>query len=217
MMSTYRLPATTVEEQKRAVEKAARLLRHGALVVIPTDTVYGVAASLDWPDAVERIFEAKGRPAQRSLPILADSADAAWRTVRDVSPGARALGDRFWPGGITLVLDAGRPLPPGVAAADGSVGVRVPAHPVALAILQACGGTLAVTSANRSGEPSAKTAQAALDALGDWVGAVIDAGPAPVGRDSTVVDARGDEPRLLRPGAVAWEDVLSVWGAASKH
>ena len=216
-MTTHRLPASTTEERTFAVEKAVRLLRHGALVIIPTDTVYGVAASLEWPDAVERIFEAKGRPAKRTLPILAGSPAAAWKALRDVSRGARALGDRFWPGGLTLVLNAGRPLPPGVAAADGSVGVRVPAHPVALAILESCGGTLAVTSANRSGEPSAKTAQAAIDALSDWVGAVIDAGPAPVGRDSTVVDARGPEPLQLRPGAVPWHDVLAVWGEASKH
>lgn len=216
-MSTLTLTTTTDEDIKKAVDKASRLLRHGALVVIPTDTVYGIAASLEWPDAIERIFEAKGRPQQRTLPILAASPDAAWKVVGDVSASARALGERFWPGGLTLVLDAGRPLPTGVGAPDGSVGVRVPAHPVALAILHACGGTLAVTSANRSGEPSAMTAESAFEALGNWVGAVIDAGPAPVGRDSTVVDARGREPRLVRLGAISWDRVISAWTKPSGH
>ncbi len=209
------LPTTEGLTLATSVSVAESLLRSGHLVIMPTDTVYGVAAMLTEPVGIERIFTAKGRPANRNLPILIDSPERAWSIAANPSDQARRLGERFWPGALTLVLEPGVSLPDGVAASDGSIGLRVPAHPAALALLLACGGALAVTSANKSGSPSPRNPHEAAGALATDVAAVLAAGPTPVGLDSTVVDARGPEPKVLRQGAIAWDAILEVWASGS--
>jgi len=190
--------------------EAIRVLRAGGIVAIPTDTVYGLAVALDAPDGVERLFEAKGRPAERAIAVLcADAGQAA--ELAALTPAARALGAAFWPGGLTLVVAQrpDRPLPDALTGGRPTIGVRVPDHAAPRAIAAAL-GPLPTTSANPSGAPEARDAAAIEAAFGDRIDLVLDGGPAPGGRPSTVVDLSGPEPRVLREGAIALEEVESV-------
>lgn len=178
-------------------------MRAGELVGLPTETVYGLAADARNAGAVRQVFAVKGRPADNPLIVhLADPAGLA-AVARVVTPLAQVLARRWWPGPLTLVLDASPDLPPVTTGGLSTVAVRVPDHPVALAVLRASGLALAAPSANRSGRPSPTTAEHVLADLGGEVALVLDAGPSPVGIESTVVDARGDRPVVLRPGAVS--------------
>lgn len=187
--------------------RAADLLRAGGLAAIPTDTLYGLAADAFRSDAVARVFAVKGRAADRALPLVAASAEQV-RQYFGVLPaiGAR-LADRFWPGPLTLVLPAPDGLPPDVTGGLDTVGVRVPAHAVTTALCGACGVPLTATSANRSGEPPTDDPDSVARALGDTIDVLVDAGRTPGGAASTIVDVTGAEPRLLRAGPIAWEEV----------
>ena len=184
------------------VAAAVAALTRGALVGVPTDTVYGIAADPFCEQAVAALFAAKGRPSVKPIPILAaDAAQAARIGVLD-GPAAD-LAARHWPGPLTLVVPRADGLPPWIGdPAAGTVGVRVPDHPVALALL-AGAGPLAVTSANRSGDPGVAGHTAARAALGGVV-AVYLVGRGAGGEASTVLDLTGPAPRLLRPGPVPW-------------
>ena len=196
------------------IETAARLLAEGELVALPTETVYGLAADARQDHAVARIFEAKGRP--RFNPLIIHVADlaSAGRYAR-LTPEAERLARAFWPGPLTLVLpllpDAG--LSPLVTAGNDSVAVRVPAHPVAQALLRRFGGPLAAPSANPSGRVSPTRAAHVLDGLDGRIEAVIDGGEAAVGVESTIVGLLG-APLLLRPGGLALEDLEAALGRA---
>ena len=182
--------------------EAIALLRAGEIVAIPTDTVYGIAADLALPDAIERLFAAKGRPAEKAVALLLADADQAG-LLGIVGPAARTLAERFWPGGLTLVLPR-RPdvrLPDVLAAGAPTVGVRVPDHPVPRALAAAL-GPLPTTSANRSGEPDAQDAAEIAARLGDAIALVIDGGPIRGGPASTVVDCTARLPVVLRAGAI---------------
>ena len=178
-----------------AVRDAVAVLERGELAVIPTDTVYGVAAHPGRPGAEERIYRAKGRDPSKPVPLLAASVEdvAAYGAV--LGPLERALAERFWPGALTMVLH--------VLPGPDPEGFRVPSLPLTRAILREAGGLLRVTSANRSGDPPALTAAGAAEALGDAVRLVVDAGPAPGGTPSTVVRVCDDEIEILREGAIA--------------
>jgi len=189
---------------------AAAALRAGALVAFPTETVYGLGANALDPDAVARIFHAKGRPADNPVIVHAPDAATAWRVTTGPTPLAERLAARFWPGPLTLVLDAAPEMPRAATAGLDSVAVRVPAHPVALALLRAAGVPVAAPSANRSGRPSPTTADHVLAELGDAIAIVVDGGPCAVGLESTVVDARGERPVILRDGAVTREAIAAV-------
>lgn len=193
---------------------AAALLERGGVVAIPTDTVYGIAADLRLPDSIERLFAAKRRPPDKAVALLL--ADPSQATVLGVvNDAARTLGDRFWPGGLTLVLPA-RPdaaLPPVLAAGRPTVGVRVPAHPCPRELAERL-GPLPTTSANLSGEPDARDAQEIARRLGDALALVIDDGPIRGGPASSVVDCTGDRARLLRSGAIPAAELAAVLDAA---
>lgn len=181
-----------------AIRRAVERLRAGEPVVIPTETVYGVACDPRVPGAEDRLFAVKQRPREKRLPWLIPDLKAAERAGARWTPAARALAERCWPGPLTLVLEM----------ADGrAIGFRVPAHPTALALLRAYGAPLATTSANRSGEPPARDAQAAAQALGNAVALILDAGPAPGGVPSTVVRMRDDRVEILREGALSREEL----------
>lgn len=182
--------------------EAIDALRHGALIGLPTDTVYGIAVALDVPDAIDRLFAAKSRPPDRAIMVLVDSLDQVAGLV-EVTESARVLAEAFWPGGLTLVLPvrAGAGIPAGLTAGGGSLGVRVPDHPTPRALARAI-GPLPTTSANRSGEPAANVAGDVLAALGDALDVVIDGGPSPGGIASTVIDCAAVRPRLIRSGAI---------------
>jgi L-threonylcarbamoyladenylate synthase len=195
---------------------AVRILRDGGVVGMPTETVYGLAANAWDPVAVGRIFAIKGRPADNPLIVHLASVDDLDRVVASVGPLAARLAERFWPGPLTLVLDAGRAVPAITTGGLSTVAVRVPDHPVAAALLAAFGGPLAAPSANRSGRPSPTTAGHVVADLGDDLGVVLDGGPCPVGVESTVVDARGTAPIVLREGSITREDLeVALTGSAA--
>lgn len=203
MAKVLRLGLVSVEE---AVAEASRVVRSGGLIIYPTDTVYGLGADPLNEAAVAKAFEAKRREA-KPMPVLVSSIEAAKRLAY-VSEEAEALMRRFWPGALTIVLPSRGVVPSQVTAGLASIGIRMPNHPVALRIIEACGGALIGTSANISGRPAPRTADEALSQIGDYVDLAIDAGPAPHGVPSTVVDLSGSEPRLIREGPLKWSDVL---------
>jgi L-threonylcarbamoyladenylate synthase len=194
------------------LEAAVRALREGRLAILPTETVYGLAADAADPAAVASLYAAKGRPAFN--PLIAHVADvAAARRVAVFDPRAQALAERFWPGPLTLVLPIGDPAAVCDLARAGldTVAVRAPAHPIAQALLERFGGAIVAPSANRSGRPSPTTFEAAVEETGFAATAALDGGPCEVGLESTVV-ALLDAPRLLRPGSVTRAELEAILG-----
>ncbi len=191
------------------IDEAVRVLRAGGLVILPTETVYGVAAMPPVPGAENRLYEAKGRDSGKPVARLARGIEDVEAAGGRLNAAARRLANRFWPGPLTLVLPQN----------GGTCGYRVPDHPVPLALLDACGCVLAVTSANLSGQKDAVTAAEALAALGDHADLVLDAGPARGQNPSTVVDVTGEEPRILREGAIPGAEIAAalVSGPAEKR
>lgn len=186
--------------------KAAALLRQGQLVVFPTDTVYGVGALVSDADAIDALYRVKGRPEDKGIPVLLAEAAGVELVARDVPPRAQELIARFWPGPLTLILPRRPDLPANLTAGD-TVAVRVPDDAVAQAIIRDAGGAVAATSANRSGDLPARTAEGALAALEGKVAAVVDGGPAPHGISSTIVDCTTDPPVILREGPLTGTDL----------
>ena len=183
-----------------ALTEAARVLRGGGLVSFPTETVYGLGANALDAAAVARIFAAKGRPANNPLIVHVADAGAARRLVADWPPLAERLAERFWPGPLTLVLTKRDPVPDVVTAKGPTVAVRVPAHPVAQALVRAAGVPIAAPSANRSTELSPTRAEHVLRGLDGRIDVLLDGGPTAGGIESTVLDLTVTPPRLLRPG-----------------
>jgi len=194
------------------VAHAAALLRAGKLVAFPTETVYGLGANALDPTAVERIYEAKGRP--RSSPIILHISDLEMvDQVAAVWPeAAQKLAEKFWPGPLTLVLPKTSAVPDLVTAGLPTVGVRMPAHPIALALLRAAQVPIAAPSANRFTEVSPTTAEHVRRSLGDRVDYILDGGPCPVGIESTVLTLAEPTPVLLRPGGISRRHIEEVIG-----
>ncbi|SEH38326.1 L-threonylcarbamoyladenylate synthase [Magnetospirillum fulvum] len=193
--------------------EAADLLAQGGLVAFPTETVYGLGGDATRESAVAAIFAAKGRPSFNPLISHVASAEAAAALV-EFGPLAQALAARFWPGPLTLVLRRRSDSPISLLATAGldSIAVRVPDHPVALALIRAFGRPLAAPSANRSGAVSPTTAAHVAQSLGDKVGMILDGGPCRVGVESTVLDLTGAVPVLLRPGGIGLDALEAVLG-----
>ncbi|MEU0945637.1 L-threonylcarbamoyladenylate synthase [Streptomyces canus] len=194
------------------IEKAAEVLRAGGLVALPTETVYGLGANAEDPAAVTRIFQVKGRPISHPLIVHIGGAEDLDHWVQGVPATARLLAERFWPGPLTLVLQRGRRVPLEATGGLETVAVRVPDHPVALALLKAFGGGVTAPSANRFGSVSPTTADHVRAELGEAVDFVLDGGPCEIGLESTIVDATGEIPSILRPGGVTREDLEAVLG-----
>ncbi len=196
-----------------AVARAVDALRGGELVAFPTETVYGLGADASNPDAVRRLFAVKGRPADHPVIVHVARATQLDELAHDVPDVARRLADAFWPGALTIVVvrDPDR-VAPAVTGGRATVGIRVPDHPVAHALLDGFGGGVAAPSANRFGRVSPTTAAHVRADLGDDVSVVLDGGPCRVGVESTIVDVTGDEPAILRVGGVSRADVERVIG-----
>jgi L-threonylcarbamoyladenylate synthase len=192
------------DEAQRAagLEAATAAVLRGELVVLPTDTVYGIGADAFRPAAVTDLLGAKGRGRHMPPPVLVGSIRAASALVEDLGPYGQQLIDEFWPGGLTLVCRASRSLKWDIGDTKGTVAVRMPRHPVALELL-AQTGPMAVSSANLTGAPAATTAENAREQLGDSVQVYLDAGPCEDNVPSTIVDLTDDMPRLLRSGVVS--------------
>lgn len=194
------------------ITEAAEHLRRGGLVAFPTETVYGLGADASDAAAVARIFAAKGRPADHPLIVHLADADQLDAWAADVPESARRLAARFWPGPLTLILRKRPEVPDAVTGGQPTVGVRVPSHPVARALLRAFGGGVAAPSANRFGRVSPTTAERVVAELGDRVDVVLDGGACEVGLESTIVDLSGDRPRLLRPGGIDAAELAAALG-----
>jgi L-threonylcarbamoyladenylate synthase len=192
------------DETQRAAGLAAAVaaVLKGALVVLPTDTVYGIGADAFRPSAVASLLAAKGRSRDMPPPVLVGTVRAATALVEDLGPYGQELIDEFWPGGLTLVCRASRSLKWDLGETKGTVAVRMPQHPVAIELLTET-GPMAVSSANLTGKPPATTAADAREQFGDAVEVYLDGGQCETDIPSTIVDLTGDMPRLLRSGAVS--------------
>jgi L-threonylcarbamoyladenylate synthase len=193
--------------QRDAIEEAAKWIRAGGIVAIPTDTLYGLAVDPYRADAVRRLFEVKGRPAERGLPLIAADAAQIASGMIALSPLALRLAERFWPGPLTVVVPAPRALAAGVTGGTDTVAVRVPAHDVARRICRMAGRPITATSANVSGADATEDPDEVERTLGDRIDLLIDTGHTRGGSPSTIVDATGAAPRLVRAGAIAWDEI----------
>lgn len=192
--------------------RAAGLIRAGKLVAFPTETVYGLGANALDPAAIERIFQAKGRPLTSPLIVHVDSPEMARELASYWPEAAETLARRYWPGPLTLVLPKSRRIPDIVTAGLQTVGLRVPSHPLALALIRAAGVPIAAPSANRFTELSPTTAEHVRKSLGDRVDLILDGGPTIVGIESTVLSLAGAEPVLLRPGVIPPTEIEELIG-----
>lgn len=206
---SYSFSCADPVERESGLSAAARALAAGQLVVLPTDTLYGLGADAFDSVAVAALLEAKGRGRSMPVPVLVGSWDTIEGLVSWVPNRVRVLIEAFWPGGLTLIVEHAPTLQWDLGDSRGTVAVRMPLHPVALELL-AQTGPLAVSSANRSGQPPAPTIDDAQAQLGDTVSVYLDAGPITGGVASTIVDVTGEVPKLVRPGAVSVADLRDV-------
>ena len=190
-----------------SLRAAAEVIAAGGVVALPTETFYGLAADPFRAAAVARVFAVKGRPSERALLLIASDVEQVTSHLGPLPPMGRRLAEKFWPGPLTLVVEAPARLAKEVTGGTGTVGVRVPAHDVARDLCRTCGRPLTATSANVSGEPPSPDPDEVERALGARIDLLLDAGRAPGGRPSTVVDVTGQTPRLVRAGAIAWDEV----------
>jgi L-threonylcarbamoyladenylate synthase len=212
--SIFHRPGAPTEEE---LDRAAAVLRSGGLVAFPTETVYGLGADASSAAAVGRIFAVKGRPLGHPLIVHLPTADVLDAWAEDVPPVARVLADAFWPGPLTLILSRSPRVSDAVTGGRATVGLRVPDHPVARALLERFGGGVAAPSANRFGHVSPTTAAHVRTDLGADVDLVLDGGPCTVGVESTIVDLTGDRPEVLRPGGVSAARLSEVLGAEPRQ
>lgn len=196
------------------VARAAQVLKDGGLVAFPTETVYGLGADAENDRAVQRVFEVKGRPSDHPLIVHIAEPSQINDWASDIPHVAHQLAARFWPGPLTLILRSGGRTRHTVTGGQSTVGLRVPAHPVAHALLRAFGGGIAAPSANRFGGVSPTTADHVKRDLGTSVDCILDGGPCAVGIESTILDLSSDEPCILRPGGVTREAIEEEIGAA---
>jgi L-threonylcarbamoyladenylate synthase len=197
-------------ELEAAVAQGISLLKGGGVVAFPTDTVYGLGAAIDRPAAIDRIYTIKERPGDLALPVLLGDISRLDTVAAEVTDTARRLAAEFWPGALTLIVRKSDRVPDAVTAGAVTVAVRVPDHPVPLALVQGCGVPVSGTSANLSGHPSPRTAAEVRAQLGDRIDLVIDGGACPGGRESTIVDVTGPVPVVRRVGAIPLEKLQRV-------
>ncbi|MGD9482322.1 L-threonylcarbamoyladenylate synthase [Streptomyces sp. TRM70308] len=204
-----RYDCTDTTDRRTGLREAAAAVRRGELVVLPTDTVYGIGADAFGPEAVADLLEAKGRGRGMPSPVLVGSPNTLHGLVTDFSEAAWELVDAFWPGALTLVARHQPSLTWDLGETRGTVAVRMPLHPVAIELLTEV-GPMAVSSANRTGHPAPQDCDAAQEMLGDSVAVYLDGGPTPDTVPSSIVDVTGREPVLLRAGAISADELRKV-------
>jgi L-threonylcarbamoyladenylate synthase len=198
--------SASVREQ---VEKGIVILKKGGVIAFPTDTVYGLGASMAIDSAVERVYRIKERPRQMALPLLLADLSQLEKIAISIPASARLLAENFWPGPLTLVLLKSDAVPDIVTAGSETVAVRIAAHPIPTALARGVGTAIVGTSANLSGQPSALSAEEARAQLGDRVELIIE-GSCPGGKESTIVDLSGEKPVILRRGALSIEALKQI-------
>jgi len=191
---------------QREIEKGVRILKEGGVIAFPTDTVYGLGADASNSGAVERIYEIKNRPKDQQLPLLIADTSQLTAVAGEIPGIAWFLAERFWPGGLTLVLPKADSLPAYLAPGR-SIAIRVPNHPVCLALIQHLGNPIIGTSANISGQPPALTADEVEQQLGEKIDLIINGGKCPGGNESTIVDANSQELVILRRGLIPAHEI----------
>lgn len=211
-MAAEILPTHTPELFQKAVRRAAKLLRAGEVVALPTETVYGLAANALDENAVAKIFEIKGRPANNPIIIHVAGNEMARDCVKDFSELAEKFSKAFWPGPLTLVLPRAKKIPDAVTAGGETVGVRWPGHPFMQAVIRECGFPLAAPSANLSNQISPTNAEHVRAQLAEKISLIVDGGQSQVGIESTVLDLSVSPPRVLRPGMIHAESLAAVSG-----
>jgi len=207
--SVLRLVVDSTAPDPAILARAAGAIRAGGIVVVPTDTLYGLAADPFSAQAVRRLFSIKDRALDRALPLMAADVAQIVAQLGELSPLAQVLAKRFWPGPLTLLVPAPATMADEVSGGTGRVGVRVPAHAVARGVCRASGSVLTATSANLSGRQPTGDPEVVVASLGADVDIVLDAGTTRGGLPSTIVDVSALEPRLVRRGVIPWETVVS--------
>ncbi len=196
---------------KKKIEEGINILKEGGLVAYPTDTVYGLGACANLTDAIERIYQVKQRPLNMPFPLLMADISQIDEFIKSISPVARLLINHFLPGALTLVLPASDNAPDIITGRGMSIAVRIPAHPVPLALIKGLGFPIIGTSANISGMPSPLTADDVRSQLGDEVDFIIDGGSCPGGKESTIVDVTSKEVIIIREGAISRQELEQVY------
>ena len=197
---------------QRQVERGISILKQGGLVAFPTDTVYGLGVWANSQQAVERVYSVKERPRNVALSLLLANISQIGEVAEPVPPIAWLLAHNFLPGALTIVLHKSNSVPDIITAGGITVAVRVPAHPIPVALAQGLGAPIVGTSANVSGKPSALTAEEVYSQFGSKIDLIIDGGRCPGGRESTIIDVTGEEPVILREGAISREELRQVYG-----
>ena len=205
-----RLKVDPLSPAAELIDRAAAVIRDGGVVALPTDTLYGLAVDPRSESAVARLFAVKGRPLERAVPLVAADISQIEAAFDRLPEAARRLGERFWPGPLTLLFplhgDSGR-VRVSLAGGTRRIGVRVPNHAVTRAVCYAVGGLVTATSANRSGRPATDNADEVAMTLGNSIELLLDAGSTPGGAPSTIVDVAEQPPQLVRAGAIPWETI----------
>lgn len=202
----------TASPQPDLIREAAGIIKNGGVISFPTTCLYGLGADAFNARAVARLFKIKQRPDNKPILVLIKNIQELNRIVREVPPAAFPIMTGFWPGGVTLVFKAGNTLPDNLTAGTGKIGVRLPEHPVAFALLKALDCPLTGTSANISGRPACSRIPDLDFRIGTQLDLILDAGPLKGGIGSTVVDVTSDSPKILREGKVPARDILAVLG-----
>ena len=208
LVATSFLSIDSDQPSEQTLRLAASELSHGRLIAYPTDTLYGLAADPCNSRAVDRIYRMKARSPLAPLPLIAANLEQIRVCVKSLSPVSYQLAERFWPGPLTLIYDAGETLAPEMLAGGTTVAIRVPAHPVAMGIARVFGHPITATSANLTGVEPVNETSAMAKELSDDLSLILDGGPTTGGLPSTIVDARGLQPVLIREGVVPWKRVL---------
>jgi L-threonylcarbamoyladenylate synthase len=206
-MTARILKANTQDSLQTAIQDAALVIQGGGVVALPTESFYGLAVHAMDAKAIERLFAVKQRREDNPVLILIPSKQNLESYVVEVSDRARKLVERFWPGGLTLVLFANPSLPRSLTAGTGKIGVRLSSHPVPTALAKAVGAPITGTSANRSGQSSCSTAEEVMEAVGKDIDLILDGGKTPGGKGSTVLDVTLDPPMILREGMLSRDEL----------
>jgi L-threonylcarbamoyladenylate synthase len=216
LMKNYSRQVTKVMPDKppldiqQQIEKGISILRQGGLVAYPTDTVYGLGACISLPQAVKKVYKIKERPWNMSLSLLLADTSQLTKTAALVPPTAWPLIHSFLPGALTIVLPKSSSVPDAITAGRTTIAIRIPAHPIPIALAAGLGAPIVGTSANLSGRPSPLTAQEVYSQLGDKIDLIIDGGRCPGGKESTIVDVTGETPVVLREGAISIEELEQI-------
>jgi L-threonylcarbamoyladenylate synthase len=196
---------------REQIEYGVSILKKGGIIAYPTDTVYGLGAGMSYTQAIERVYRVKERSLSNPMPLLLSDVNQIEMVADSVPPAARQLMKIFWPGALTLVLPALKSVPHIITAGGNTVAVRIPAHPVPIALVRGLGEPIVGTSANLSKYPSAQTALDVSSQLGDRVDFIIDGGKSPGGIESTIVDVTAEKPFVLREGAISRNEINKAY------